>query len=28
VRALRAKHGFLNAERDRDFEEPTQIALF
>jgi DNA repair photolyase len=28
VRALRAKHGFLEAERDRDFEEPTQIAMF
>ena len=28
VRALRAKHGFLDAERDRDFEEPEQIALF
>ena len=27
VRALRAKHGFLDAERDRDFEEPEQIAL-
>ena len=28
VRALRAKHGFLDADRDRDFEEPEQIALF
>jgi len=28
VRALRAKHGFLDAERDRDFEEPQQIAMF
>jgi len=28
VRSLRAKHGFLDAERDRDFEEPQQIAMF
>jgi DNA repair photolyase len=28
VRALRSKHGFQDSERDRDFEEPEQIALF
>jgi DNA repair photolyase len=28
VRALRRKHGFDDVERDRDFAEPKQIALF
>jgi hypothetical protein len=28
VRALRRKHGFDEVERDRDFAEPKQIALF
>jgi hypothetical protein len=28
VRALRTKHGFREAERDRDFQEPEQIAMF
>jgi DNA repair photolyase len=28
VRALKRKHDFLDAERDRDFEEPEQMPLF